>query len=153
MCIDSPRARHPERLPRSSIASWPVRVPYHLDPIVPFLEKYRMKIAIPLADGRLCMHFGHCEQFALVDVDGTSGKPCQTALLTPPPHEPGLLPRWLHEQGATVIIAGGMGQRAQQLFAQSGVVVVVGAPSDVPENLVEAYLNGTLVSGQNACDH
>lgn len=87
-----------------------------------------MKIAIPMAGGQLCMHFGHCEQFALVDVDETAGKPTNTTLVTPPPHEPGLLPRWLHEQGATVIIAGGMGQRAHQLFAQSGVKVVVGAP-------------------------
>jgi ATP-binding protein involved in chromosome partitioning len=112
-----------------------------------------MKIAIPMAGGRLCMHFGHCEQFALVDVDETAGKPTNTTLVTPPPHEPGLLPRWLHEQGATVIIAGGMGQRAHQLFAQSGVKVVVGAPADTAENLVTAYLSGTLVSGQNACDH
>ena len=112
-----------------------------------------MKIAIPIAGGRLCMHFGHCEQFALVDVDETAGKQTGTALLTPPPHEPGVLPRWLHEQGATVIIAGGMGQRAQQLFVQNNIKIVVGAPADTPEKLVEAYLSGTLVSGQNACDH
>lgn len=116
-------------------------------------EKTLMKIAIPMAGGRLCMHFGHCEQFALVDVDETAGKPTKTTLITPPPHEPGLLPRWLHEQGATAIIAGGMGQRAQQLFAESGIKVVVGAPADTAENLVAAYLGGTLVSGQNACDH
>jgi predicted Fe-Mo cluster-binding NifX family protein len=112
-----------------------------------------MKIAIPLADGRLCMHFGHCEQFALLDVDAATHKPTKTVLLTPPPHEPGLLPRWLHEQGATVIIAGGMGQRAQQLFAQNGIAVVVGAPADTPESLVSAYLDGSLQSGANACDH
>ena len=86
-----------------------------------------MRIAIPLAAGRLCMHFGHCEQFALVDVDEAAQKGRGTTLLTPPPHEPGLLPRWLHEQGADVVIAGGMGQRAQQLFAQSGIRVLVGS--------------------------
>ena len=112
-----------------------------------------MKIALPLADGRLCMHFGHCEQFALLDVDATTHQPTKTVLLTPPPHEPGLLPRWLQAQGATVISAGGMGQRAQQLFAQSGIAVVVGAPADTPESLVAAYLSGNLVSGSNACDH
>ena len=112
-----------------------------------------MKIAIPLADGRLCMHFGHCEQFALVDVDEAPAASHQTTLVTPPPHEPGLLPRWLHEQGATVIIAGGMGQRAQQLFAQNGIAVVVGAPAETPESLVSAYLDGSLQSGANACDH
>ena len=72
------------------------------------------------------MHFGHCEQFALVDVDEDGPQAAEAPRsLTPPPHEPGLLPRWLHEQGADVVIAGGMGQRAQQLFAQSGIRVLV----------------------------
>lgn len=112
-----------------------------------------MKIAIPTADGRLCMHFGHCQQFALVDVDEENGSAMTTELATPPPHEPGLLPRWLHEKGVDLVIAGGMGQRAQQLFMQSGVKVLVGAQADSPEQLVSAYLAGTLQSGANACDH
>ena len=112
-----------------------------------------MKIAIPMAGGRLCMHFGHCEQFALTDVDEAAGKPSGTTLLTPPPHEPGLLPRWLHEQGATVILAGGMGQRAQSLFTEQGIRVVVGAPSAPPEQLAAQFLAGTLASGPNVCDH
>ena len=112
-----------------------------------------MKIAIPLADGRLAMHFGHCQRFALVEVAEENGGATQTTLLTPPPHEPGVLPRWLHEQGATVIIAGGMGQRARQIFDQHGITVIVGAPSETPETLVAAYLDGSLQSGENACDH
>jgi len=112
-----------------------------------------MKIAIPLADGRLSMHFGHCEQFALVEVDEAAKKAGETELLTPPAHEPGALPRWLSEQGATVIIAGGMGMRAQQLFAQSGIAVIVGAPADTPEQLISAYLDGALQTGDNVCDH
>ena len=86
-----------------------------------------MKIAVPLANGLLAMHFGHCQQFALVDVDDETKQITQTSELTPPPHEPGVLPMWLHEQGADVIIAGGMGNRAQSLFAQNGIQVVVGA--------------------------
>jgi len=112
-----------------------------------------MKIAIPLADGRLCMHFGHCEQFALVAADAQSKEILGTDALTPPPHEPGVLPRWLHEQGADVILAGGMGQRAQQLFVQNGITVVVGVPSGTVEELTTAYLNGTLQAGENVCDH
>jgi ATP-binding protein involved in chromosome partitioning len=112
-----------------------------------------MRIAIPLAEGKLCMHFGHCGQFALLDVDESSKTVTGTTRLDPPPHEPGVLPRWLSEQGATVIIAGGMGQRAQSLFAQQGIQVVVGAPSETPDTLVNAFLDGTLESGQNACDH
>ena len=112
-----------------------------------------MKIAIPIADGKLCMHFGHCDQFALLDIDEKAKKITNKQMLTPPPHEPGVLPRWLHEQGATVIIAGGMGSRAQNLFAESSIKVVVGAPAEVPEQLVAQFLAGTLVSGANVCDH
>lgn len=112
-----------------------------------------MKIAIPMADGRLCMHFGHCERFALVEVDEAARRIVATQMLTPPPHEPGVLPAWLHEQGASVIIAGGMGGRAQGLFAQNGIRVLVGAPAETPEVLVNAYLSGTLETGANVCDH
>ncbi|MCK4600841.1 MAG: NifB/NifX family molybdenum-iron cluster-binding protein [Phycisphaerae bacterium] len=112
-----------------------------------------MKIAIPLANGRLSLHFGHCEQFALVKVEEATKKAGETELLSPPGYEPGVLPRWLHEQGANVIIAGGMGMRAQQLFAQNGITVVVGASVDTPDKIVSAYLDGALQTGDNICDH
>jgi len=112
-----------------------------------------MKIAIPIAEGKLCMHFGHCEQFALLDVDEKAKKITGKQLLTPPAHEPGVLPRWLHQQGASIIIAGGMGSRAQSLFAENGIEVVVGALGDEPEKVATAYLNGTLKAGDNVCDH
>lgn len=112
-----------------------------------------MKIAIPTANGLLSAHFGHCEQFALLDVDADARTICNVEYVTPPPHEPGVLPRWLHELGANVIIAGGMGQRAQGLFAEQGIEVVVGAPPAAPEEIVTAYLNDSLEAGQNLCDH
>jgi len=99
------------------------------------------------------MHFGHCEQFALVDVDGAGKKIIRREDIAAPPHQPGMLPPWLAERGATVIIAGGMGQRAQALFAQQGIQVVVGAAAGTPERLVSDYLAGTLQVGNNVCDH
>ena len=86
-----------------------------------------MKIAIPLSEGRLSAHFGHCEQFALIEVDPVSKQILAQTLVVPPPHEPGLLPRWLHQQGVQVVIAGGMGRRALDLFAQNGIAVHAGA--------------------------
>lgn len=112
-----------------------------------------MKIAIPLANGKLSLHFGHCEEFALLDVDPETKSVKEKNILKSPPHEPGVLPRWLGEKGATVIIAGGMGQRAQGLFAQQNIEVVVGASADTPEDIVKAYLDGTLKAGANLCDH
>ena len=111
----------------------------------------RITFAIPMAGGKLCSHFGHCEQFALIETqDGEiKGKTMQT----PPPHEPGLLPKWIQEQGAQVVIAGGMGARAQQLFNENGIRVVTGASGDSPESLVSQFLTNTLVAGANTCDH
>ncbi len=112
-----------------------------------------MKIAVPVVQGKLCMHFGHCEAFALVDVDEAAQTVLGTTMVTPPPHAPGVLPPWLKEQGADMIIAGGMGQRAQQIFAANDVAVLLGAPSDTPEALALAYLEGRLETGANICDH
>jgi predicted Fe-Mo cluster-binding NifX family protein len=112
-----------------------------------------MKIAIPVANEKLCMHFGHCETFAVLTADPQTKKITGRENLIPPPHEPGVLPRWLGEQNVNVIIAGGMGQRAQQLFTAQNIAVVVGAPAGSPEDLAATYLKGTLQSGANACDH
>ncbi len=112
-----------------------------------------MKIAIPLAEGKLTMHFGHCSSFALVEVDDQTKKILGRKDIPAPPHEPGLLPPWLAQQGAGMIIAGGMGQRAQQLFAQQNIQVVVGAPAESPEKLIADFFAGTLQVGQNVCDH
>ena len=112
-----------------------------------------MRIAIPVAGGKLSAHFGHCEEFALVDANRESRTITSTQMLTAPPHEPGLLPRWLAEKGAEMIIAGGMGGRAQGLFQQQNIEVVVGAPSETPETIVNAYLQGSLETGENVCDH
>ena len=112
-----------------------------------------MTIAVPVTGGRLSAHFGHCESFAFYAAEGKDGAPELLKTEPAPPHPPGLLPRWLAEQGANVIIAGGMGQRAQMLFDESGIQVVVGAPVDEPAALVQQYLNGTLATGANLCDH
>ena len=111
-----------------------------------------MRIAIPLSGGRLSSHFGHCEQFALVDVDDDK-RIVATTLRQPPAHAPGALPQWLGQEHADVVLAGGMGRRAQQLFAECGIAVVVGAPPGEPEVLAAAYLNGTLTTSENVCDH
>jgi predicted Fe-Mo cluster-binding NifX family protein len=112
-----------------------------------------IRIAVPIANGVLASHFGHCEQFVLFDV-GADHKSIENRHVLPaPPHEPGTYPKWLHEQGATVIIAGGMGSRAQDLCGENGIRVVVGASSVDPELLVQDFLADRLVTGPSQCDH
>jgi len=112
-----------------------------------------MRIAIPMADGRLAQHFGHCEKFALIDVDPLTKQITATTEVPAPEHQPGLLPPWLKERGVNLVIAGGMGSRAHSLFQAAAVEVLTGAPAESAATLVRQYLDGRLVRGDNACDH
>lgn len=116
-------------------------------------QEDHMVIAVPIVEGKLCMHFGHCAQFALVEVDLESKKVIGRKDIPAPPHQPGLLPPWLADQGAKLVIAGGMGARAQALFVDRGIQVISGAPAFSPEDIATAWMNGTLAVGQNQCDH
>lgn len=110
-----------------------------------------MKIAIPTEEGKLCSHFGHCESFTFVEVNPETkeilnienkipeeGISCQSA-------------SWISEQGANMILAGGMGARPLAIFSQNGVKVVAGCPELPVEEVVKSYLNSTLVTGDNSC--
>jgi ATP-binding protein involved in chromosome partitioning len=111
------------------------------------------RISIPVTGGLLSAHFGHCDEFDIFDVDRESKKIVGRETAPSPPHEPGLLPRWLADRGVNLIIAGGMGPQAQQLFAHDGIDVYLGAASDDPVKLVQAYLDQSLELGDNTCDH
>jgi ATP-binding protein involved in chromosome partitioning len=117
----------------------------------PVSDLQTLKVAIPLSEGRLCDHFGHCEQFAVIRVK--EGLIDGKEFHTPPPHEPGVLPRWLGELGVNLVIAGGMGQSAMNLFAAQGIEVIIGSTSAAPEAMIQGYLSGTLASGPNVCNH
>jgi predicted Fe-Mo cluster-binding NifX family protein len=112
-----------------------------------------MRIAVPVANGKLAQHFGHCEKFALVDVDPVTKEITASTEVEAPEHQPGLLPPWLKERGVNLIIAGGMGSRAHSLFQEASIEVVTGAPSDSAAAIIRQYLDGILVTGDNACDH
>jgi predicted Fe-Mo cluster-binding NifX family protein len=120
--------------------------------LLPSQDGDSMRIAVPVTGGILSSHFGHCEQFVLFDVEADGMTIRDRQVLVPPPHEPATFPRWLHEQGATVIIAGGMGSRAQSLFDENGIRVLVGTSSSDPERLIGDFLAGRLETGANTCD-
>lgn len=112
-----------------------------------------MKYAIPVSDGKVSAHFGHCEQFALIDADEERKEILHREFVTSPGHQPGLLPEWLAAQGVSVVIASGMGSRAQSLFQQNRIEVVIGTMENDPEKAVLNYLSGQLATGDNICDH
>ena len=112
-----------------------------------------MRYGIPVSGGMLSPHFGHCEHFALFDVDDEKKEIIRKELVPSPEHQPGLLPGWLAEQGVSIVIAGGMGGRAQELFQQNRIGVITGVLESDPEKAVLAHLKGQLSTGDNTCDH
>jgi len=109
--------------------------------------------AVPVTDGSVAAHFGHCQQFALFDVDETNRTILRKEVVASPGHEPGLLPRWLAGEGVSFVIAGGMGIRAQDLFKENRIQVIIGTLQSDPERAVLDYLEGKLATGDNICDH
>ena len=92
-----------------------------------------MRYAIPVSSGKLASHFGHCEHVAIIDVDEAAKAILNKEVVTSPGHQPGLLPVWLADQGVSIVIVGGMGTRAQALFGESRIKVIIGAPEGDPE--------------------
>lgn len=115
--------------------------------------EFMIIIAIPSANGRLHGHFGGCREFTLVEADPEQRKILSIRAVTPPPHAPGLFPQWLRELGARVIIAGGIGQRALDLFAIHGILVRAGQSGTPVEEVATAYLNGLLTASPEGCAH
>jgi ATP-binding protein involved in chromosome partitioning len=124
-----------------------------INTIESLVEKEKpMRFAIPMAAGKLTMHFGHCEEFAIIDTK--DGVITGEKLVIPPPHEPGVLPNWIgKEMKANIVLAGGMGMKAQEIIAAHNVRVIVGCEPKIPRELVEDYFAESLVSGANGCDH
>jgi ATP-binding protein involved in chromosome partitioning len=112
-----------------------------------------MRIAIPITGDCLEPHFGHCEKFAFIDVDAGTRQVTASTETAAPEHQPGLLPPWLKERGVTHIIAGNMGGRARSLLQEVSVEVLTGAPAKSAAILVRKYLDGTLVTSENTCNH
>jgi predicted Fe-Mo cluster-binding NifX family protein len=113
--------------------------------------KSKKKFAIPTVGNVLTPHFGHCERFTIVETE--DDQILSVHYLSPPVHQPGSYPRFLADQGVNVIISGGMGFKAQDLFAENNIEVCIGVSSDSPEYLVEQYLKNQLTTGENLCDH
>lgn len=110
-------------------------------------------IAIPCQGSHVSAHFGHAPQFAFFQVNEGDGSIVNEEVKDAPPHEPGVLPRWLVENGANVVLAAGVGGRAVELLNEAGVDVKVGIQASDPREAVEGFLKGALISGGQVCDH
>jgi predicted Fe-Mo cluster-binding NifX family protein len=110
-----------------------------------------MKIAIATENGQVSGHFGHCPHYLMAEVSEDRQLVSKT-LVPNPGHEPCVLPEKLAALGVNVVIAGGMGMRAQQNFANFGIQTVLGIAGEL-DQVLQAWLEGTLQPGESTCDH
>ncbi|MBN1648298.1 MAG: NifB/NifX family molybdenum-iron cluster-binding protein [Spirochaetales bacterium] len=107
-----------------------------------------MKIAVPADNGYVSEHFGRCPEFTIAEI--TDSTIIKTETVANPGHEPGRIPLFLKEMGVSVIITGGMGRRAIQLFDDMGIDYVLGVTGKV-EDAIKAFCTGTLAGGESLC--
>lgn len=109
-----------------------------------------MKIAIAKQGESVSAHFGHCDGFEVFEVE--SAEVATRNFVANPGHTPGFLPKFLAEAGVEVIIAGGMGAMAQNLFKEQEIAVIISNQETVT-SAIDKYLEGTLKSTDSVCDH
>ena len=110
-----------------------------------------MKIAIPTKDGKLCSHFGHCDEFTFAEVNNETKEIVELTTGAPEGGVSCQCAGWLAEQGAEIVLAGGIGGRPIMALNEKGIKVVAGCPELEINNIVEKYLNNTLATGENSC--
>lgn len=108
-----------------------------------------MKIAIATDNNLVSEHFGHCEGFTLFEIKGNEVSEKQ--FVENPGHKPGFLPVFLDEQGVRVVISGGMGAGAINIFNDRDIEVITGASGDV-DSVAQMYADDKLVSSGSVCN-
>ncbi|HSO86988.1 MAG TPA: NifB/NifX family molybdenum-iron cluster-binding protein [Draconibacterium sp.] len=109
------------------------------------------KVAVPADEnGVLEGHFGHCQFFEIFEI--ADNQIISHEKLVPPPHEPGVLPKWLAGNGVTDVLAGGIGDGALKILAYKNINVFKGVPALPVAELIEKFLNGTLELSDNSCN-
>lgn len=107
-----------------------------------------IKIAVASEGTIVAGHFGHCENFNIFETENGAITKCES--IPNPGHRPGFLPNYLNDLGVNVIISGGMGGGAIDIFNEHKIEVIVGAEGEA-EEAVKGYLAGTLKSTGSVC--
>lgn len=107
-----------------------------------------MKIAVASENEMVTEHFGHCENFNIFEVE--NNQIIKSESIPNPGHRPGFLPNFLNDRGVKVIISGGMGGGAIDIFNEKGIEVITGATGNA-QVAAEQYLQGNLKSTGSVC--
>jgi predicted Fe-Mo cluster-binding NifX family protein len=104
--------------------------------------------------GSLSAHFGRCPYYTLVDIDGD--RVSEVNIVENPyydNHIPGAVPEFIKSKNAHVMIAGGMGPRAIDLFNQFGIEAVTTGAQGIIDDILSAYLRGEIQGALGCEEH
>lgn len=107
-----------------------------------------MKVAISSDSGNVSAHFGRAPNYTFITIE--NNEVIEKEILKNPGHTVGSIPKFVNEQGAKCMIAGGMGHRAQEFFNQYGIEVIVGVTGKI-DDIIKKILDGTLEGGETLC--
>ncbi|MFC4666157.1 DUF134 domain-containing protein [Falsiporphyromonas endometrii] len=109
------------------------------------------KIAIPTEQGKLFGHFGRATHVTIISLE--NNKIVSTQSLETPKHEHGSLPKFLKENGVSDVIVNSIGQGAVNFLVKYGIEIHQGAPLEPVMDIVQQFLDGTIVYGEGQCNH
>lgn len=109
------------------------------------------KLAMPIEGDVLAHHFGHSKVFYFFEIE--DNKVTKSYTKVPPPHEEGVIPRWLASEKVSDLLVGGIGPKAVEILYAHGITVFVGVEPADAESLALDFINGNLNLGQNSCNH
>lgn len=109
-----------------------------------------MKIAIATEQGFVSAHFGRCPAYTIFELENDQVRNREE--IPNPGHQPGFLPQYLSQKGVGTIIAGGMGPRARNLFAEKSIEVIIGVQGSV-DDVIQKLVTRQLEAGEDLCSH
>ena len=107
-----------------------------------------MKIAVPYSDGQVFQHFGKSEQFTIYDTIDDEIISSEIVDTSGSGHS--ALADFLKEEGAGVLICGGIGVGAVTALQNAGIQILGGAEGEA-DKCVEEFLGGRLHFGASGC--
>lgn len=108
-----------------------------------------MRVALAVDNNMVTEHFGHCEYFVIYEVENKEIK--ESEILKNPPHQKGLLPKFLKENNVNVVITGNMGKMAINLMNSLGIECYRGVKGNLVD-VINSFVNGTLESADLECN-
>jgi predicted Fe-Mo cluster-binding NifX family protein len=107
-----------------------------------------MRLALAVTNNKIADHFGHCDYFQVYNINDC--KVVSEEKIKTPPHQKGLLPKFLKEHDINVLITGNIGSMAVELMEDLGIKAIRGVSGSI-DKILSDYLNNNLNSSEETC--